>query len=113
MNKIKQRKALLITKRGLQVLICAILIVLAFPNTSGFKYEFSQSSTWKHESLISSIDFPIKKSEKELKEDRKQVYYFSIEFLMGRLMSSNLLNLGIREVCEEGLDEGSEGVCFR
>ncbi len=37
------------------------------------------------------------------KEDRKQVYYFSIEFLMGRLMSSNLLNLGIREVCEEGL----------
>ncbi len=73
MNKIKQRKALLITKRGLQVLICAILIVLAFPNTSGFKYEFSQSSTWKHESLISSIDFPIKKSEKELKEDRKQI----------------------------------------
>ncbi len=73
MNKIKQQKALLITKRALQVLISSIIIVLAFPNTSGFKYEFSQGSTWKHESLISSIDFPIKKTEKELKEDQKQI----------------------------------------
>lgn len=33
----------------------------------------------------------------------KQVYYFSLEFLIGRLMDANLINLGIREVCEEGL----------
>ena len=39
------------------------------------------------------------------KEDRKQVYYFSIEFLMGRLMGANLLNLGVREICEEGLKD--------
>lgn len=35
----------------------------------------------------------------------KQVYYFSMEFLIGRLLGSNLLNLGIREVCAEGLKE--------
>jgi glycogen phosphorylase len=33
----------------------------------------------------------------------KQVYYLSIEFLLGRMLGSNLLNLGIREICEEGL----------
>ncbi|MGI6145145.1 MAG: glycogen/starch/alpha-glucan phosphorylase [Clostridia bacterium] len=33
----------------------------------------------------------------------KEVYYFSIEFLLGRLLSSNLLNLGIQEVVEAGL----------
>ena len=35
----------------------------------------------------------------------KQVYYFSMEFLMGRLLTNNLMNLGIRPVVEEGLLE--------
>ncbi|WP_047151091.1 glycogen/starch/alpha-glucan phosphorylase [Aneurinibacillus tyrosinisolvens] len=35
----------------------------------------------------------------------KQVYYFSMEFLLGKLMESNLMNLGVRGVCEEGLHE--------
>jgi len=33
----------------------------------------------------------------------KEVYYFSIEFLLGRLLSSNLLNLGIQETVGAGL----------
>ncbi|ADF41704.1 glycogen/starch/alpha-glucan phosphorylase [Priestia megaterium] len=35
----------------------------------------------------------------------KQVYYLSIEFLLGRLLGQNLLNLGIREVVKEGLSD--------
>lgn len=35
----------------------------------------------------------------------KQVYYFSIEFLLGRLLGSNLLNLGIRKEVAEGLKD--------
>ena len=35
----------------------------------------------------------------------KQVYYFSIEFLLGRLLASNLLNLGIRDTVREGLSD--------
>lgn len=33
----------------------------------------------------------------------KQVYYLSIEFLLGRLLRQNLINLGIEEVVREGL----------
>ena len=37
--------------------------------------------------------------------NQKQVYYFSIEFLPGRLMKSNLLNLNILEPVRKGLTE--------
>lgn len=34
---------------------------------------------------------------------KKEVIYFSMEFLMGRLITNNIYNLGIRDVVEEGL----------
>lgn len=39
------------------------------------------------------------------KSDQKKVYYFSLEFLMGPLLDNYLLNYGIRDIVEEGLDE--------
>ncbi len=35
----------------------------------------------------------------------KQVYYFSLEFLLGPLLENYLLNLGITDVVAEGLKE--------
>ncbi|MDY0118762.1 MAG: glycogen/starch/alpha-glucan phosphorylase, partial [Bacilli bacterium] len=41
--------------------------------------------------------------EKTLKNKQKQLIYFSMEFLIGRLLINNLQNLGIYEVVKEGL----------
>ncbi len=38
-------------------------------------------------------------------KNEKQVYYFSIEFLLGKLMEINLLNMGMKEVCTQALAE--------
>ncbi|MCP8968267.1 glycogen/starch/alpha-glucan phosphorylase [Ectobacillus ponti] len=45
----------------------------------------------------------IANNEKIRSGGKKQLYYLSIEFLIGRLLGSNLLNLGIREVVDKGL----------
>lgn len=39
------------------------------------------------------------------KNQEKQMYYFSMEFLMGRLLTNNLMNLGIYDIVKDGLNE--------
>ena len=46
----------------------------------------------------------IKTNSTYMQRQEKQVYYFSIEFLLGRLLKSNLINLGIEEAVEDVLD---------
>lgn len=51
----------------------------------------------------------LKTKEKLKKDSLKEVYYFSMEFLMGRLITNNIMNLGLRDVVEtafnkEGID---------
>lgn len=36
---------------------------------------------------------------------KKQMHYFSMEFLMGRLLVNNMMNLGIYDIVKEGLEE--------
>ena len=38
-------------------------------------------------------------------KQQKQLYYFSMEFLIGRLLTNNLMNLGIYNIVKEGLSE--------
>ena len=47
----------------------------------------------------------IETNEAIVKGQHKQVYYFSMEFLMGRLLTNNMMNLGIRTVIDAGLGE--------
>ncbi len=39
------------------------------------------------------------------RSDAKRIYYFSMEFLTGRLLSNSLLNMGFYEPCREALSE--------
>ena len=43
--------------------------------------------------------------ENRIEEKQKQMYYFSIEFLPGKMLKNNLLNLGILDTVEEGLKD--------
>ena len=47
----------------------------------------------------------IKTNKTYMERQEKQTYYFSIEFLMGRLLKSNLINLGIEEAVSEVLED--------
>ncbi len=47
----------------------------------------------------------IKTNKAYMEREEKQIYYFSIEFLMGRLLKSNLINLGIEEAVKEALGD--------
>ena len=47
----------------------------------------------------------IQTNERYRSNQKRQVYYLSIEFLLGRLLRHNLLNLGLEEVVESGLKD--------
>lgn len=49
--------------------------------------------------------------EEYVRSGKKQVYYFSMEFLIGKLLKNNLVNLGIKEVCEEALKDLGIDLC--
>ncbi|MFW5982103.1 MAG: glycogen/starch/alpha-glucan phosphorylase [Halanaerobiaceae bacterium] len=38
-------------------------------------------------------------------ENKKQLYYFSIEFMIGKLLCSNILALDIMDICQESMEE--------
>ena len=47
----------------------------------------------------------LERRNKIVEDKQKIAYYFSIEFLPGRMLETNLLNLGILDVVKEGFDE--------
>lgn len=47
----------------------------------------------------------IRTNEKYREANAKQVYYLSIEYLLGKLLRQNLINLGIESIVQEGLEE--------
>ncbi len=49
------------------------------------------------------IDLRIETEKKYERRDVKRMHYISIEFLLGRLLSNNLINLGIFDTCRDAL----------
>lgn len=79
--------------------------------TALYAEDISSSSDFHKYYAISSLvkDYSSEKwmnsNHKYSNKEKKQVYYFSMEFLIGRLLGSNLLNLGIKDTCKEALAE--------
>ncbi|MGE4282957.1 MAG: glycogen/starch/alpha-glucan phosphorylase [Clostridia bacterium] len=47
----------------------------------------------------------IQTNKEYIESSQKEIYYFSMEFLLGRLLESNLLNMRLVELCKEALKE--------
>ena len=59
-------------------------IVFFFPKGGKFKYEFQKGKTWQYENLYAPFDFSIRKSDKEIEQERelirsKQVSYYTYD----------------------------------
>ena len=52
-----------------------------------------------------SQDIHAENRERVKKEVLKDIYYFSMEFLLGRLLNVYLINLGIRDIVKDGLND--------
>lgn len=68
-----KRQIFIYINRVIQVLIIAGVIVLLTPTKSSFKYEFQKGDFWKHESLIAPFDFAIKKTDKDIEQEKKEL----------------------------------------
>ena len=49
--------------------------------------------------------------EKEAVQEKKKIYYISAEFLIGKLLSNNMINLGIYEEARDVLAKNGKDLC--
>ena len=49
-----------------------VILTLAFPRSAKFAYDYKKGSPWAHETLLAQFDFPILKTEEQLREERSR-----------------------------------------
>lgn len=73
--------------------------------------DLEQGSRWEqYESLVLLLADGIRDAWENTNNDysknkKKQIYYFSMEFLIGKLLSYSLTNLGVKDLVTEGLSD--------
>jgi starch phosphorylase len=74
-----------------------------------YAIDFNESSSYQQYVALGTllkehiaIDW---KQTNKIEADKRQVYYFSMEFLMGRMITNNLMNAGVYDVVKSAFDE--------
>lgn len=49
-----------------------VVLTLVFPRSAKFAYDYRKGSPWTHETLLAQFDFPILKSEEQIREERSK-----------------------------------------
>ncbi len=86
MNKLLlflQNKQLQIASVFMLVVSIAFVVYL-YPREAKFKYEFTKGKPWLYEDLVARFDFPILKTESELKEEKRALLENRTLFLVKR-----------------------------
>ena len=54
------------------LVVLFLVLTLIFPRTAKFSYDYRKGSPWSHETLLAQFDFPILKTEEQLREERSR-----------------------------------------
>ena len=78
-------------------LISVAFVVYIFPKDKKFQYSFSQGSPWLHNDLMAPFDFPVYKSESEIKAERDSIVqnfipYFIDDTVVKKLYADNYVS---------------------
>lgn len=49
-----------------------LVLTLIFPRTAKFSYDYRKGSPWSHETLLAQFDFPILKTEEQIRDERSR-----------------------------------------
>ena len=59
--------------KALLFFITLFIIVCSFPRQINFEYEYSKGKPWLQETIITSFDFPILKTQEQLQKEREEI----------------------------------------
>ncbi len=57
-----------------------LFLMLIFPRTGRFNYEYKKGSAWTYETLVAQFDFPIKKTEEQIASERENAGASNIRY---------------------------------
>ncbi len=54
------------------LVVLFVVLTLIFPRTAKFSYDYRKGSPWSHETLLAQFDFPILKTEEQIREEKSR-----------------------------------------
>jgi hypothetical protein len=80
-------------------LTSAVVVFLIFPKDKHFAYSFSVGSPWLYEDLVATSDFPVYKTDQEIKSEKDSIYKSFIPYYVNdSLVTVNFINSFNREM---------------
>ena len=90
-----------IFRRVFPLAVAFLLLVLLMPRSAKFAYDYRKGRTWKYETLYAQFDFPIYKTDEQIREERGNAstaaipyYKFSDEIVNKNIRAAERLDLG-------------------
>ena len=54
------------------LVVLFVILTLMFPRTAKFSYDYRKGSPWSHETLLAQFDFPILKTDEQIREEKSR-----------------------------------------